>query len=387
MKDIQTKALHAGSLRPRNAGAVVTPVYFSSTFEYHGESYHDVKYLRLSTSPNHQVLGERIAALEGTEAALVTGSGMAAISGTLMSLLNQGDHVLVQDCLYGGTIGFLNNDLSRYGVEYTVIDVQKPETWESAVRPTTRALYVESLTNPLVQIADLPAVAQFAQAHGIKSVIDNTFASPINFRPAEIGFDYVVESCTKYMSGHNDLIAGSVAGAAEDIRKVKLTLDHLGGYLDPHGCFLLERGLKTLALRVSYQNQSALTIAKFLNEHPAVREVHYPGLAHHPQHQRAAELFRGFGGMMSFEVQGGMEGAEALLPALKLPAVAASLGGADSLIVRPAAAVHSGLSAEERERSGITDGLIRFSVGLEATEDLLGDLQQAFTQTSAAVHG
>ncbi len=377
MKDIQTKTLHAGSLRPRVRGAIVTPVFQSSTFEYHGEDYHDVGYLRLSNSPNHLVLGERVAALEAAEAALVTGSGMAAISATLLTHLSSGDHLLVQDCLYGGTSGFLNNELRRFGIEYSVIDAQAPGSWDSMLRPTTRAVYVETLTNPLVQMADLEAVVAFARDHGLVSIVDNTFASPVNFRPAALGFDLVVESCTKYMSGHNDLVAGCVAASAERVRRVKLTLDHLGGTLDPHGCFLLERGLKTLALRVRHQSQSAERIAAALAAHPAVTVVNYPGLPSHPQHARARRLLDGFGGMMSFELRGGMEAADRFLERVEYPAVAASLGGAESLVVRPAAAVHSGLSPQERAETGITDGLIRLSVGLEATEDLLGDIRAA----------
>jgi cystathionine beta-lyase/cystathionine gamma-synthase len=382
MKQIQTKALHAGAHLPRIEGAVVTPVFQSSTFEYHGENYHDVGYLRLSNSPNHEVLAKRIASLEQTEAALVTGSGMAAISAVLFSTLSSGDHLLVQDCLYGGTSGLLNRECRRLGIDYTVIDPQAPDSWASCVTEKTRAFYVETLTNPLVQLADLEAVVAFARDRKLVSIIDNTFASPVNCRPATLGFDVVIESCTKYMNGHTDLIAGSIAGSAERVREAKLTLGHLGGSLDPHGCFLLERGLKTLELRIRFQSQSAARIAATLSEHPAVRTVHYPGLPVHPQHERAKKLLDGFGGMMSFELNGGLDAAEAFLSRVELPAVAASLGGTESLIVRPAAAIHSGLSAEERARSGISDGLIRFSVGLEGTDDLLSDLRSALDAVS-----
>ena len=372
--ELQTKSLHAGSIKPRDHGSIVTPVFQTSTFEYHGEDYHDVVYMRLSNTPNHRVLGERIAALEEAEAGLVTGSGMAAISSVLLSLLSSGDHLLVQDCLYGGTNGLLNHDLDRLGVTHTVIDVQNPESWTASLQDTTRAIYVETLTNPLVQLADLESVVAFAKANGLVSIIDNTFASPVN---CLLGFDIVVESCTKYMSGHNDLIAGSVAGSTAHVRKVKRMLDHLGGHLDAHACFLLERGLKTLALRVRHQSQSAGEIARFLAGQPAVATVNYPGLPGHPQHERAERLLAGFGGMLSFELKGGIDSAEEFFSRLTIPANAPSLGGAESLIVRPAAAVHGGLSSEERSRIGITDGLIRFSVGLEATADLLGDLRSA----------
>lgn len=380
-----TQALHAGAARPRVQGAIVTPIFQVSTFEYHGESYHDVGYMRLSNTPNHRVLGERIAALENTEAAFVAGSGMAAITGALLSVLSSGDHLLVQDVLYGGTTGLLSKELVRLGITHTRIDAQAPDKWAAALEPTTKAIYVESITNPLVQVADLEAVPEFAREHGLVSIIDNTFASPVNFRPAELGFDLVIESCTKYMNGHNDLVAGSVAGSAARVRRIKELHDHLGGSLDAHACYLLERGLKTLDVRVQRQNENAFAIARFLEAHPAITRVHYPGLESHPQHERAAHLFQGFGGMLSFELEGDIDDAERFLARLTLPAVAASLGGVESLIVRPAAAVHSGLSAEERARSGISDTLIRFSIGLEDEEDLMTDLEEALAAAAVTV--
>lgn len=380
MTHIETRAIHAGRPEPRIERAVVTPIFQSSTFEYHGEDYHDVGYMRLSNTPNHRVLAERMAALEETEAAIVVGSGMAAIAGTLLGLLRSGDHVLVQDCLYGGTRGLLDNELERFGIRYTVIDVEQPGSWQAAMMDSTRAIYVETLTNPLVQVTDLEAVARFASAHGIVAIVDNTFATPVSCVPARLGFDVVVESCTKYLNGHSDLIAGCVAGRRELVARVKRTLDHLGGHLDAHGCFLLERGLKTLALRVTRHSQNALEIAAALEREPAVSVVHYPGLESHPQHERARRLLSGFGGMLSFELHGGLEAAERLLAGVRIPAVAASLGGAESLIVRPAAAVHGGLSAEERRRAGIADGLIRFSVGLESAQDLIADLRSALAR-------
>ncbi|MCG8469683.1 MAG: PLP-dependent aspartate aminotransferase family protein, partial [Gemmatimonadetes bacterium] len=245
-----TKAIHAGGAQPRPEGAVVTPIYQTANYEYNGEDYHDVGYIRLSTTPNHRVLSERIAALESTEDALVLASGMAAISGALLTVLSAGDHILVQDTLYGGTAGFVAHDLPRFHIANSVIDPQDPATWAEAVSADTRAIYVETMTNPLVQVADLEAVVAFAREHDLVSMIDNTFASPINFRPAEIGFDLVFESCTKYMNGHSDIVAGSVAGPAEWVRRIKVMHDHLGGARDPHAAFLLERGLKTLDVRV-----------------------------------------------------------------------------------------------------------------------------------------
>jgi len=377
MKEIQTRAIHAGRPLPRIESAVVTPIFQTTIYEYHGEPYHDVGYLRLSTTPNHRVLSKRIADLEGSESALVTGSGMAAISGVLLTFLASGDHLLLQDCTYGGTSGLLNKELSKLGIRYTTIDAQDPASWKMLLTPSTKAIYVETLSNPLLELADLEAIVEFAQENGLVSIIDNTFASPAQCQPILLGFDIVLESCTKYLNGHNDLAAGCVAGTQKNVNRIKHTLDHLGGHLDAHGCFLLERGLKTLGLRVAHQSQSATRIAERLSRHPAVAQVSYPGLVIHPQHARAKRLLKGFGGMMSFELRGGLSAAEQFLGALEIAIVAPSLGGPESLIVRPAAAVHSGLSAEERARSGITDGLIRFSVGLEGTDDLLADLLSA----------
>ncbi len=377
MNKLETRTIHAGSHRPGIEAALVTPIFQTATYEYAGQGYHDVGYIRLSNSPNHELLARRIASLEHAEAALVTGSGMAAISTTLLSLLSRGDHLLVQDCLYGGTTGLLNDELSRLGITHMAIDVQDPSTWDPAFTQRTKAIYVETLTNPLLQLADLEAVVEFARSHRILSVIDNTFASPINFLPIDHGFDIVLEACTKYINGHDDLAAGCVAGSAEMIRKVKLTLDHLGGILDPHGCFLLERGIKTLALRVKYQNEAALRIAEFLSKHPAIRRVNYPGLPDHPQHARAVHLLDGFGGTMSFELAAGVDAAERFLRALTIPIIAPSLGGIHSLLIRPAAVTHSNLSREQLSRMGISDSLVRLSVGLEATEDLIEDIRRA----------
>ncbi len=376
MDDLKTKSVHAGAVRPRIGGAITTPIFQSSTFEYHGEDYHDIGYIRLSTTPNHVVLGKRIAALHNAEASLATGSGMAAISATILTILSTGDHLIVQDCLYGGTTGLLSS-LKRFGINHTAVDAQDPSSWGAARRESTRAIYFETLTNPLVQLADLKAVVEFAQEHGLVSIIDNTFASPVNFQPIVAGFDLAIESATKYMGGHSDICAGCVVGSRKRIEEIKGTLDLLGGSLDPHACFLLERGLKTIGLRVPHHNASAMRVAEFLSAHPMVEKVNYPGLPDHPQHDRAQQLLDGFGGMLSFELRGGTEIAEQFLGALRLPAVAVSLGGAESLIVRPATAVHAGLSPQERIETGITDRLIRFSVGLEETNDLLADFETA----------
>ena len=354
------------------------PVFQSSTFEYEGAgNYHDVRYIRLNNTPNHEALHAKMAALEGGEAALVAASGMAAISAALLAFLAAGSHVLAHRSLYGGTHTFLRTELPRMGVEATFVDADDPASWKSALRSTTRVLYVETMTNPLLEVVDLPAAAAFAREHDLVSIIDNTLATPVNFRPIEHGFDLVVHSATKYLNGHTDIVAGAVVGRAPHVERVKHLLDHLGGTLDPHACFLLQRGLKTLALRVRHQNESALAIARFLEKHPAVDKVMYPMLESHPGHARAREWFRGVAGLVSFEPKGGLEAADRFMKKVELPVNAPSLGGAETLMTRPALTSHVGLGPDERARQGIAEHLVRISVGLEGTEDLIADFAQA----------
>ena len=375
---LETKLIHAGEPRPRILGAGIVPIFRSTVWEnLPGESYHDIRYPRLSNLPNHVALHGKLAALEGAEAALVTASGMAAISSSLLAILGSGDHMLVQDCVYGGTHGLITQDFPPLGIEYDFVDGNDAVAWAAALRPTTRAFYVETLANPLLDISDHEGIVAFAREHGLVTLIDSTFASPINFRPLEWGFDLVIHSCTKYLNGHSDLAAGCVAGSSDWIERIKHKLDHLGGALDPHGVYLLHRGVKTLAVRLGQQNRSAALIAEFLDAHPRVRRVRYPGLLSHPQHERARKLLDGFGGMLSFELDGGAEEAERFIGRAELPLSSASLGGVETLITRPAATSHAGLPPEERERLGITEGLIRLSVGIEATPDLIDDLGRA----------
>jgi len=377
-KRIDTKLIHAGEPEPRIMGAVSMPIFQSAMFEYAGEtSYHDLKYIRLNNTPNHTALHEKLRALENAEAALVTASGMAAISTALLSILSTGDHLLAQDCLYGGTHDFVTKDLRTFGISYDFIDADDPESWEKKLKPNTKAVYVETITNPTMQVADHKAIVEFAKSHSLVTLIDNTFASPINFRPSEWGFDLSLHSCTKYLNGHSDIVAGAVIGRAELVDRVKHKLDHLGGSLDPHTCFLLHRGIKTLGVRVRYQNESALKIAKFLQDHSAIQKVNYPGLDTHPQHARARELFDGFGGMLSFELKGGTAAAQQFMKRTTLPIIAPSLGGVETLLTLPSKTSHSGMSPEDRNALGISDGLIRLSVGIEATEDIIEDFQQA----------
>jgi cystathionine beta-lyase/cystathionine gamma-synthase len=377
-KHIETKLIHAGEPEPRIHGSVTVPIFQSAMFEYQGESsYHDIKYIRLNNTPNHIAIHQKLAALENAEAALVTASGMAAISTSLLTVLSAGDHLLVQDCLYGGTHDLVTKDFAGFGLSYTFIDGDDPASWESRVRPNTKAIYVETMTNPLLQVSDLKAVVEFARSHKLVSMIDNTFASPINFRPVEHGFDLSLHSGTKYLNGHSDIVAGACIGSADLIRRITHKLNHLGGTMDPHAAFLLHRGVKTLALRVRFQNESALKLAQFLEGHPAVARVNYAGLESHPRHARARELFEGFGGVLSLELKGGTEKAEDFIQRTTLPIVAPSLGGIETLITRPATTSHSGMSREDREQAGISEGLVRVSVGIEATDDLMEDFAQA----------
>ncbi len=375
---IETKLIHAGEVRPGVLGAVSLPVFQTAMYEYEpAADYHDIKYIRLNNTPNHLVLHRKLAALENAEAALVAASGMAAITTAFLAVLKSGDHLLAQESLYGGTHDFITGSLGDFGIGYDFIDAEKPETWAANLKPGTRAIYVETISNPLMKIPDFSAVAAFAAKHGLVSLVDNTFATPLNFRPPEHGFDLSLHSCTKYLNGHSDIVGGAVIGKKSLVDKVLHKLDLLGGSMDPHACFLLHRGLKTLAVRVARQNESALALARFLAKHRAVAAVNYPGLESHPAHERAARLFDGFGGMLSFELTGGVEAAEKFMGRITIPIVAPSLGGVESLVTRPATTSHLGMDPEERRKAGIADSLIRLSVGIEATEDLIADFDLA----------
>lgn len=380
---LATKAVHAGDPRPRIGGSASIPIFQSTVFEYKKlNSYHDIEYPRFNSLPNQLAVAAKIAALENGEDAVVTASGMAAITTTLLTILGNGSHCLVQEGVYGGTHNFLTDDVGDFGITYDLIDANNPSSWGAKLLPNTRAIYVEAITNPLVHVADHRAVVNFAQTHGLISIIDNTFATPVNFRPLELGYDLSLHSATKYLNGHSDLVAGAAVGSREMISRIRHRLNHLGGCLDPHACFLLDRGLKTLVLRLHQQNESAYALARFLIKQPQVAAVNYPGLETHPHHDIARDLFGHFGGMLSFELKGGAIAAEEFVNGVKLPIHAASLGGVESLVTRPATTSHSGLSTEERARLGITDGLIRYSVGIEATDELIDDLSEALGKLS-----
>ncbi len=375
---LNTKLIHAGEPEKRYGGAVSMPIFQSSTFEFGGQTdYHDLQYIRLNNTPNHIVLHEKLAALEGAEAALVTASGMAAISASFLTFLKSGDHFLAHESLYGGTHDLINKDFPNLGIECDFIDGCDPNGWEEKLRSETKLIYVETITNPLLDVLDLNAVVDFAKKNNLLSLIDNTFASPVNYRPIENGFDLSLHSATKYLNGHTDIVAGAVIGSKELVTQVRHKLNHLGGSLDPNACFLMHRGMKTLGLRMERQNYNSFEVAKFLENHPRVARVNHPGLESSDSHDRANELLDGTSGMVSFEIDGNVEEANLFMSHLNLFINTASLGGVESLVTRPVQTSHSGMAPEERLAAGIQDELIRLSIGIEDVEDLIADLGQA----------
>jgi cystathionine beta-lyase/cystathionine gamma-synthase len=385
---VETLAVHGGERRPGPEGSVVFPIFQGTVYSVPaGTDYHDIKYHRLNTTPSQTYLHEKLAVLEQGDAAVATSSGMAAITACLLTVLRTGDHLIASDVLYGGTFDFITHHAERLGWSYTLVDTNRPETWADAVTPQTKLFYCETITNPLMRVARLDEIVAFTDEHGLVSMIDNTFATPVNFRPLRAGFDLVCHSATKYLNGHSDLVAGCVVGSTDWIERVRKTLNHYGGSLDPGAGYLLSRGLKTLALRVAAQNKNAMALAEALSTHPQVSEVNYAGLPSHPDHAHAARLLAGYGGMVSVRLRGGAEAAEVLLESLQLPAVAPSLGGVETLITIPARTSHAGMDPSERQRIGVTDDLLRISCGIENAHDLIDDFTRALnriTQASAA---
>ncbi len=370
---IDTQLIHAGE-EHHIEGAIRMPIFQTAMFEHDNSP---LRYIRYNNTPNQIVLNRKLAILEGAEEALVTGSGMAAISGALLTALKPGDHLLAQDSLYGGTHKFVRTILAELGVSVSFFDADTPETWNSLLQTNTRAIYVESITNPLVHVCDLDEIVAFAQANKLISLIDNTFATPFNYRAAAAGFDFSLHSATKYLNGHSDVVAGVITGKGDWVRRAGKNLAQLGGSLDPHACFLLHRGVQTLALRMRQHNATAHALAEFLDSKNEISQVYYPGLSSHPQHERAARLFEGFSGMLSIELKGGLGATEKLMNRLQIPVYAPSLGGIESLMTRPAISSHAGLTPEERKAAGIRDFLLRISVGIEDCQDLINDFEQA----------
>jgi cystathionine beta-lyase/cystathionine gamma-synthase len=368
-----TLCVHAGTHLDERTGGVNSPIFTSTAYAYPNSANENV-YPRYFNVPNQRVIARKLAALEKGEDGVVFGSGMAAISTLLFAHLKPGDHAVFQADLYGGTFHLVTTELARFGVEISF--ARTLAEFSAAIRPRTRVLYVESPSNPLLRCVDLAAVAKLGHERGLLSAIDNTFASPINQTPLELGIDAVVHSGTKYLNGHSDVNAGVVVSSREVVRKVTECALSFGGMLDAHACYQLERGLKTLALRVRQQNENAGLLARFLDSHPAVARVIYPGLPAHPDHAVAVRQMRGFGGMLSFELRQPCQ-VDGMLERLQVATPALSLGGVETLVTVPSRTSHRTMAPEERQRVGISDGLVRVSVGIEDIADLTHDFDQA----------
>lgn len=382
---IATRCVHAGQHPDPQTGSLTTPLYQTSTFVFQSAEQGAARfageepgyiYSRLG-NPTQAALEEKIASLERGEAGLAFGSGMAAISAVLMALVSAGDEIIYGDAIYGCTYDFLHEVIGRYGVLSTPVDCSQPDLVERAITPKTKVLILETPANPTMKMADIPAMAEICHRHGVTLVVDNTFMSPYLQRPLELGADVVVHSATKYIGGHGDVIAGLAVGCKEFIDMVRMTtLKNVGGIIGPFEAWLLLRGLKTLHVRLDRHCDNAMKVARFLESHPAVERVYYPGLESHPQYELACRQLDGPGGIMAFELKGGLEAGRRLLNSLQLCQVAVSLGDADTLIQHPASMTHAVVPPEARRKMGITDGLVRLSVGLEDASDIIADLAQ-----------
>ncbi len=368
-----TLCVHAGTRNDRGDG-VNNPVEPSSTFAYLDAD--EPIYPRYFNAPGQKALVERLCALEHAEDGLIFSSGMAAISTALFTLLGQGDHAVLQRDIYGGTHALVTSRFERLGIDYDLVEAT-PDDLAAAIRPETRVLFIETPSNPLLRITDIAAAATIARAHGLVSIIDNTFASPVNQNPIDLGIDLVIHSGTKYLGGHSDLCCGVALGNNELVKQLLTTARSLGGSVNPLTCYLLERSLKTLALRVERQNANALELAGRLRGLPGIARAHYPGLSDHPDHAIARRQMRGFGGMIALELATDAPDPVRFQRALRLIKPAISLGGVDTLICSPTMTSHRGLTPEESTEQGINERLLRLSVGIEAPDDLFGDLEQA----------
>jgi cystathionine beta-lyase/cystathionine gamma-synthase len=384
----ETEAVRGGTDLSRKNGPLATPIYQTSTFESADIpaaidcTTSDMFYTRYG-NPTITVAEGAIAELEGADEARLFASGMGAHTSAVMALVKSGDHIVAQRDIYGGATKFLGEWLPRFGVEISFVDSCDYDQYARAIRPNTRMLYLESPTNPTLRVVDLRKAAAIAGKHNLITMIDSTFATPINQRPLEFGIDLVLHSGTKYFGGHSDLIAGAVAGRRDLMLKIHETRTILGVSMDPHAAWLLLRGIKTLAVRVQRQNESALRIARFLSGHRGVGQVHYPFLEGHPQFQLAVAQMQGGGGMLSFEIEGSAEDTRRLVESLRLLTLAVSLGGVDSLVTIPRYSSHAMISEEQRKKMGVSDRLIRMSVGIENADDLIADLEQALAAVSS----
>ncbi len=372
-----TLAIHGPPHRGADNTPATTPIYQSTTFRNPAGGGGELRYTRYGNNPNQLEVARRYAALEGAECAIFLASGMAATALAHLAVLRPGDHLLASRWLYGGTRQLFDQEFARNGIAVTYIDPDQPREWRRAIRKTTRAIFVEAVTNPLLRVIDLPAIAKVTHDRGLALLVDNTFASPINLRPLEHGADVVITSATKYLGGHSDVIAGAVAGTAAVMDEVTRLLRNWGPAIDPHAAWLVERGMKTLALRVERANQNAAAVAEWAVGRAEFSAVHYPGLPTHPDHALARDLLDGFGGLVGLALAGGAPAAQRLCGQLRLVVHAPSLAGVESLISEPRLTSHASLSAEERAAQGIPDGFVRLSCGCEDARDIIRDLEQA----------
>jgi len=366
-----TQSVHVGSVGDTRYGGLVNPIYTSSAYAYDKE----ILYPRYFNTPNQKAVVEKIASLENAADGLLFSSGMAAIMTSMFAMLKHGDHILFQDDLYGGTHHAAVNELKRYGIHHSMVNVFDLQKFENAIQPNTKVIYIETPSNPLLRITDIKGVSRIARKHRIITIIDNTFASPVNQNPIDLGIDIVTHSGTKYIGGHSDLSCGIAVASKKLIEKIRASALHFGGSLDAQSAYLVERSLKTIVLRVQQQNKNAMALAKFLETEPNVRSVYYPGLKSNPGYTIAKrQMPGGFGGMLSFEIKGDPE---KFLKKLKIVRKAISLGGVESTITQPVKTSHAKLTADERKAAGISDKLLRFSVGIEEEKDLIDDIKQA----------
>lgn len=378
IKGINTICTHAGELEDREYKGAVSPLYMSTSYAF--EDVETKRYPRYFNTPNQVGLAKKMAALEHGEASLIFGSGMAAVSNSLMAFLKSGDHVVFQDSLYGGTSNLATEEFDKFGIEYSFAKDAKAESLKAEIKPNTKVIYIETPSNPLLKLTDLEAVAQLAKQHDLVSMIDNTFASPVNQNPIDFGIDVVIHSATKYMGGHSDILAGTVISSEENIERIFHMAKNFGGSLSDYTVWLLERSIKTMGIRVKAQNENAMKLAEFLSDHKEVSNVYYPGLKDHPDHELAKKQMKGFGGMLSFELNEKID-ASAFMKALELIKPSMSLAGVESTILLPSKTSHGLLSEEGRAKQGIKDNLLRFSVGIEEVEDIIEDLTQAIEKT------
>ena len=371
---VNTICTHVGEIKDEQFGGAVSPIYMTSSYPFMDV---DIKrYPRYFNTPNQQAVALKIAALEHAEMAIPFASGMAAISTTLFSFLNQGDHIVLQNEIYGGAFNLVVEEFTKMGIEYSFTNGVKISDFESKIKSNTKVIYIETPSNPLLSITDIAAVAKLAKKHGLVSMIDNTFASPINQTPIDFGIDIVLHSATKYLGGHSDMSAGAVAASKEHIDRIWQKAKNFGGNMSDFMCYLLERSIKTLGIRVERHNANAQFIAEYLEKHQAINKVYYPGLKNHPNHQVAKDQMNGFGGMLSFELNSKYDAVK-FQKDLQLIKPSMSLAGVESTILLPSKTSHSLLTPEQRKDVGIADNLLRFSVGIEDVKDIINDIELA----------